>query len=511
MTELKPTYQRINRVASIFSILVIVSNTSLAAPLYDIINIGLIDSEHTNSRDGSQSNVSRQLNEAGQVNGEAWRYNGSTYMGLSAWLYDGSSTIEIGLTGSDHTRDDGLRYNSVSRLNEAGQVIGTANRYNGATSLGFSAWIYNGSNTTEIGLTGNDYTDSDGYQRNFTSQLNEAGQVIGTANRYSKTINPYSGTTDMGQSAWISNGTSTSEIGLTDSNHTRDDGYQYNTVNQLNEAGQVTGTAERYNGASGKGQSAWFYDGSSTSTEIGLTGSEHTRNGGYQFNNVNQLNEAGQVTGNANRYNGDDTFMGTSAWFYDGSNTIKIGLTGIEYTRDDGYQINNTTGLNDAGQVVGYAVRYNGSTEIGRSAWFYDAELDQIFSYDFSVLPINNYAYSHSVYLSDDGLMLGYYQKYDIDNAYLGNYAFSFTIDDGFLDLGLLVDGFDDDGWLSLASAISSNKAGQIIGNGTLDGVPGSSTYLLTPQVSAVPVPSAVWFFGSGLIGLIGFTKRKKA
>lgn len=29
--------------------------------------------------------------------------------------------------------------------------------------------------------------------------------------------------------------------------------------------------------------------------------------------------------------------------------------------------------------------------------------------------------------------------------------------------------------------------------------------------VSAVPVPSAVWLFGSGLIGLVGFARRKKA
>ena len=29
--------------------------------------------------------------------------------------------------------------------------------------------------------------------------------------------------------------------------------------------------------------------------------------------------------------------------------------------------------------------------------------------------------------------------------------------------------------------------------------------------VSAVPVPSAVWLFGSGLIGLVGFARRKKS
>jgi len=39
-------------------------------------------------------------------------------------------------------------------------------------------------------------------------------------------------------------------------------------------------------------------------------------------------------------------------------------------------------------------------------------------------------------------------------------------------------------------------------------------TYLVRTNpdyVSAVPVPAAVWLFGSGLIGLVGFARRKKA
>jgi len=35
--------------------------------------------------------------------------------------------------------------------------------------------------------------------------------------------------------------------------------------------------------------------------------------------------------------------------------------------------------------------------------------------------------------------------------------------------------------------------------------------YANDPVVSAVPVPAAVWLFGSGLIGLIGIARRKKA
>ena len=35
-------------------------------------------------------------------------------------------------------------------------------------------------------------------------------------------------------------------------------------------------------------------------------------------------------------------------------------------------------------------------------------------------------------------------------------------------------------------------------------------SFLVQTEVSAVPVPAAVWLFGSGLIGLFGFARRKK-
>ena len=59
------------------------------------------------------------------------------------------------------------------------------------------------------------------------------------------------------------------------------------------------------------------------------------------------------------------------------------------------------------------------------------------------------------------------------------------------------------------------NEAGQMTGfsrrfNGSTriaDMTSGQVAYLLTP--TAVPVPPAVWLFGSGLLGLIGIARKK--
>jgi len=42
-------------------------------------------------------------------------------------------------------------------------------------------------------------------------------------------------------------------------------------------------------------------------------------------------------------------------------------------------------------------------------------------------------------------------------------------------------------------------------------GFDGIGTYLIRPAIIATPTPAAVWLFGSGLIGLVGFARRKKA
>ena len=63
------------------------------------------------------------------------------------------------------------------------------------------------------------------------------------------------------------------------------------------------------------------------------------------------------------------------------------------------------------------------------------------------------------------------------------------------------------------AADIIGGEPGMIaIGGGIADYFYGLDTLMpLTITTSAVPVPAAVWLFGSGLLGLIGIARRKKA
>ncbi|MCA9223369.1 MAG: hypothetical protein KDA71_23800, partial [Planctomycetales bacterium] len=242
--------------------------------------------------------------------------------------------VPLGPTDVEHTRNDGYRNSYILGYGEGGEVAGGANRYNGGASyLGQTTWLYNGAGTINIGLTDVEHTRNDGYRASLpTTQLNASGQVAGFAYRFN------GGSSDLGLSAWLFNGASTINIGPIDVEHTRSDGYRRSiTTTQLNELGQVAGRAERYNGgATFLGQSAWLYNGTST-INIGLSDAEHTRNDGYQLSaTLTQVNEAGQVAGYSRRYNGGAFDLGTSIWIYNGASTINIGLSDAEHTRNDG-------------------------------------------------------------------------------------------------------------------------------------------------------------------------------
>lgn len=461
--------------------------------------IGLTGTGYTDVSNGFQYSNITALNAAGQAAGSSQSYNGSASTGLSAWLYNGVTTQAIGLTGAGYTNTStGYQYSHTSALNEAGQVVGFSQRYTGSTYTGQSAWLYNGSTTQAVGLTGAGYTNtSTGYQSSTVSALNAAGWVAGHSQRYN-------GNTSTGQSAWLFNGSTTQAIGLSGAGYTNSyTGYQYGEVRALNVAGQVAGVSQRYNGSTNMGQSAWLVSGATTQV-IGLSGAGYTRNDGYENNWVNALNAAGQVVGGAARVqNGSSVLLGNAAWFSNGVTTEAIGLAGATFTRNDGYQFNQASILNEAGQVAGHSNRFSGSTATGQSAWFYDDDLNQTFDLTFSV-GSDGSAYSGISYLGDDGLVLGYFSKYS-GTSTLGTRAFAWTMQDGMVELGSLVDGGLSADWSYLASVYRANGAGQIVGSGVL-ALGGQGVFLLTP----VPEPESYAMLLAGL-GLIGFAARRRA
>jgi formylglycine-generating enzyme required for sulfatase activity len=469
------------------------------------INIGLIGPEYTRN-DGFQWSGPQQLNDSGQVLGLSARFVGSPEVGTYiAWLYNGTTTIDIGLAGAEYTRSDGYRHSYAERLNAAGQAIGYSSRYNGGVDLGSTAWLYNGTTTIPIGLTGAEHTHNSGVKSSTPYHLNNAGHVAGVSYRYN------GGTTDLGVSAWLYNRATTVPIGLTGPEHTRNDGYKSTYSQHLNQAGIVSGYSLRYNGGSADlGHSAWLYNGATT-VPIGLTGAEHTRNDDYKYSYPNYpLNEAGQVSGFSLRYNGGSTELGRSAWLYDGAATVPIGFAGPEHTRNDGYKYSQAERLNEAGQVTGSSSRYIGSSvQKGQDAWFYDSTLQQTFTLQLSQRSSGGYAFSRADYLGEDGLVLGTYTLFDaLHQSTFGNgRAFYFTVADGLHDLGALVDGgLSTNGWASLASALRANGLGQILGHGRLTSPSASMAYLLTP----VPEPSTIVLAAAGL-GLLFARRRRRA
>ena len=97
----------------------------------------------------------------------------------------------------------------------------------------------------------------------------------------------------------------------------------------------------------------------------------------------------------------------------------------------------------------------------------------------------------------------------------LGTFAGTFSVGGGLLSgtfSDLEVFGFGD-GINFDFDAILAFDSGSLKGGfttGVLDGIIGGSKLTVKlATISAVPVPAAVWLFGSGLLGLVGIARRK--
>jgi hypothetical protein len=305
---------------------------------------------------------------------------------------------------------------------------------------------------------------------------NDAGQVIGTGNRYS-------GSTAEGQDAWLYSAitNTTQVIGVTDSAHTQTGGNSNNVPSYLNAAGYVAGYAQRFSGDVDQGYDAWIYSSSTHSSQIiGLTDAAHTQTGGYSSNQAYSLNATGQVAGNAYRFSGS-TNQGFDAWIYSPTtNTTRLIGPPIDavHTSTDGYTNRGMQLMNAAGQVVGAEVRFNGNTNAGQDLWFYDSSTNTTYDDLISSPSASGYDLAVVEYLGDDGTVLGYYW---VNGVFGAADAFLWTESTGFRDLGSLVKGgLTAAGWANLTEASLADGSRHIYGDGAVLGGSGSQTFELT-------------------------------
>ena len=456
---------------------------------------------------------------------------------------DNSGTNSIDYTQDDDTRDNlGRRESTVVALSANNAAVGTSNRYRGQTFAGLSAWIHTDTTgTTQIGLTGSDHTKNDlaasdhQYQTSSITKLTETGKVLGISERFGNTAS------SKGQSAWVYDGTDTNEVGLgvlsDDDEHrtNEDDHRRFSLGTHINPLGDAAGTSHRYNQTTNlqNGQSAWVYKSATTETiRAGLgftpeTAAEFTNSeSNEQFSTVVALSDvSAQAVGHSRRYV-DSDIKGQGAWFFDPATeeSTRIGLVDpASFTRvsqvaaQNDIQTSTVEFLNDLGQAVGTSARYNGTaTQQGLSAWFYDSVIDQTIELTIDGSANNADLRWEVEFLSDSGDVLGTYRDFGAPlseaRAFLWDYGVvdnpGTAIDERFHDLGDIIQGeLAPNGWASLHSALEMSDSGHIRGFGRLTNTTYDMPYVLTPVL--IPEPAGVALLAMSGLALLPRRRRR--
>jgi hypothetical protein len=219
-----------------------------------------------------------------------------------------------------------------------------------------------------------------------------------------------------------------------------------------------------------------------TTRRTGLWDAQHTRNDGRQDTVSYVISESGQSAGFSRRYNGAAD-LGATAWIDDGATAHIVGHYDAAYTRADGYQSSYVELLNEQGDAVGYSIRYDGSAEVGRTGWHYDAEtgtLTDIFSSIAGSNPGLGHAYVRFSHFADDGTVFGEYQTFPGGGTTEVFGMFAWTPSEGLVSFeDHVLAGLDD--WQRLYFAQEDKDAG-FVGLG-LTGAAANSTmaFRLTP------------------------------
>jgi len=239
----------------------------------------------------------------------------------------------------------------------------------------------------------------------------------------------------------------------------------------VNEAGVITGY-------SFTDDAGFVFSGHGFRYENGVMTDLGTISNPQGYSRGHGINDLGQITGRASydRFANSEKTMVT----WDAANNL--GIFSGPSTYSTGQQINNN------GIVVGNG--YFGPDDEMRAL---------IWALDGSVTTLGTFGGlgSRALSINDSNVLVGFAANSDEQKRAMVSY-------DGVNIVDLNTEVLDLQGFVSLDEAYDINESGQIVGVGTL-ATGERQAFLLT----AVPVPAAVWLFGSAL-GLLGWMRKAR-
>lgn len=290
-----------------------------------------------------------------------------------------------------------------------------------------------------------------GTSGSFAVGINNNGQIVGNSYSNAYTYNP--------NRAFLYTNGSMQDIG------TLGGSSSYILGNGINNSGQVVGISSTAGNAANH---AFLYSNGSMSDLTASTG----------LGMAVDINDNGQIAG---------TNASSHAGLYSNGTVADLGTLGG--------LTSFSTDLNNNGQVIGSSyVAGNTNTH----AFLYSngsmIDLGAQPGMDSFALGIN----ASGMVVGDFQVVPGQFGPPDSFRAFLYSNGVM-------TDLNTLLAA--NSGW-TLYSASAINDWGQIVGAGSFNGQ--MQAFLLNPNPSPVPLPAAVWLFGSGLLGLFGAARIRK-
>lgn len=234
---------------------------------------------------GFTNSFARSINGAGTTVGWANKYDGR-YLGRRAVRWEARGTIatelgHLGVDGSSGTSDS-----EAYAINDAGTVVGWADKTIGNVSYGSRAvrWEAGGTAATELGNLG---TTPSGSTNAYAFAVNSAGTAVGWADKYDS-----GGTLGNRAVRWDAGGTAATELGHLGTSR---QGRTSASAIAINAAGIAVGWAANYDGDTLLGNRAVYWGLDNVAED--LSDLIHPASGWSYLEEATAISDTGWVTG----------------------------------------------------------------------------------------------------------------------------------------------------------------------------------------------------------------------